>query len=182
MPMPGKPTALVHGVSPCATLEEIYARPENTFVARFIGDPPMNLIRCRPAGRSVRFPGDVTLQLPEGCASSHGPEREGTLGVRAEEFSVAPSDAVATGTLPADIVLSEYLGAETVVEFKRGQRADQAEQSTVAEHDVLQARIPGDVHPTPGAKCRALLDLTNASFSDVGSREPLTVAVREAST
>lgn len=57
---------------------------------------------------------------------------------------------------------------------------DQAEQGTVAEHDVLQARIPGELHLTPGADCTACLDLTNASFFDVDSGERLPVAVSEA--
>ena len=164
------------------TPKEIYDRPANAFVARFIGSPPMNLIRCRLEGRSLRFPGGDTLQLPEGCASPDSPERDVVLGVRAERISVAPSDAVASETLPAHIVLSEYLGAETVVAFKSGRRADQAEQGTVAEHDVLQARIPGELHLTPGADCTVRLDLTNASFFDIDSGERLPVAVPEATT
>jgi multiple sugar transport system ATP-binding protein len=164
------------------TPKEIYDRPANVFVARFIGSPPMNLIRCRLEGRSLRFPGGGTLQLPEGCASPDSPERDVVLGVRAERISVASSDAVASETLPAHIVLSEYLGAETVVAFKSGRRADQAEQGAVAEHDVLQARIPGELHLTPGADCTVRLDLTNASFFDIDSGERLPVAVPEATT
>jgi multiple sugar transport system ATP-binding protein len=162
------------------TPKEIYDRPANTFVARFIGSPPMNLIRCGLDGRSVRFPGGVTLQLPEGCASPDGPAREIVLGVRAEKISVEPTVAVGTGTLPAHVVVSEYLGAETVVAFKPGRRTDEAEQSTVGQHDVLQARIPGELHLTSGADCAVRLDLTNASFFDVDSGERLPVAVPEA--
>ena len=102
------------------------------------------------------------------------------LGVRAEKISVAPSDAVASDTMPAHIIVSEYLGAETVVAFKPGRRADQTEQDTVAEHDLLQARIPGELHLTPGADFTVRLDLTNASFFDVDRGERLPVAVPEA--
>ena len=162
------------------TPKEIYDSPANTFVARFIGSPPMNLIRCRLDGRSLRFPDGVTLKLPEGCASPSAPDRDVLLGVRAEKISVAPSDAVASDTMPAHIIVSEYLGAETVVAFKLGRRADQTEQDTVAKHDLQQARIPGELHLTPGADFTVRLDLTNVSFFDVDSGERLPVAVPEA--
>jgi hypothetical protein len=131
-------------------------------------------------GPSLRFPDGVTLQLPEGCASPSAPDRDVFLGVRAEKMSVAPSDAVASDTMPAHIIVSEYLGAETVVAFKLGRRADQTEQDTVAKHDLQQARIPGELHLTPGADFTVRLDLTNVSFFDVDSGERLPVAVPEA--
>jgi multiple sugar transport system ATP-binding protein len=159
------------------TPKEIYDRPANTFVARFIGSPPMNLIHCELDGRSIRFPDGVTLQLPKGSASPVGPAREITLGVRAEKMSVESAGAVETGTLPARVVVSEYLGAETVVAFKLGRRTDEAAQNTVGRHEVLQARIPGELHLMPGADCAVRLDLTDASFFDVDSGERLPVAV-----
>jgi multiple sugar transport system ATP-binding protein len=161
------------------TPKEIYDNPANTFVARFIGSPPMNLIRCELDGRSVRFPGGVTLQLPAESPSPGGPAREIVLGVRAEKISVEPPAAVGTGTLPAHVVVSEYLGAETVVAFNLGLRTGEPEQSTVGHSNVLQARIPGERHLTPGADCAVRLDLTDASFFDVDSGERLPVTVPE---
>jgi len=160
------------------TPKEIYDRPANTFVARFIGSPPMNLIRCQMDGRSIRFPLGVTLQLPEGCLSPAGPAREVMLGVRAEKISV-DSSGVGSGTLPTHVVVSEYLGAETVVAFRPGRRADAAEHSAVAEHDVLHARIPGELRLMHGDDCAVRLDLAGASFFDIDSGERLPVGVPE---
>jgi ABC-type sugar transport system ATPase subunit len=101
------------------------------------------------------------------------------LGVRAERISVEPPEAVGAETPLAHVVVSEYLGAETVVAFKLGRRTDEPEQSAVGRRDVLQARIPGERHLTPGADCAVRLDLTNASFFDVDSGERLPVAVPE---
>ncbi|ONF43733.1 ABC transporter ATP-binding protein [Marinobacter lutaoensis] len=41
--------------------ETLYSQPQNTFVARFIGNPPMNLIRCGERLLGIR-PEHVTLQ------------------------------------------------------------------------------------------------------------------------
>ena len=67
---------------------EIYARPASTFVASFIGSPPMNLIPTQRDGRDV------------------------LLGVRPEHLEpCAQSDA----TMTVDIDLIEPLGSDTLV-------------------------------------------------------------------
>ena len=43
------------------TPEEVYHRPASTFVASFIGSPPMNLLKNAPGGR----PGTITGIRPE---------------------------------------------------------------------------------------------------------------------
>jgi multiple sugar transport system ATP-binding protein len=161
------------------TPKEIYDRPANTFVARFIGSPPMNLIRCVLDGRSVRFPGDVTLPLPPGCPSPAGPQREVLLGVRAEKVSVVTSPDADGTTLAARAIVSEYLGAETNVAFKLGPHVEQTGSSPVGERDALQARVPGELHLASGAECAVRLDLTDASFFDVDSGDRLPVAEPE---
>ncbi|TDD87642.1 ABC transporter ATP-binding protein [Actinomadura darangshiensis] len=158
------------------TPKEIYDRPANTFVARFIGSPPMNLMDCELDGRSVRFPDGTVLELPEGGAAPDGPARGITLGVRAEKVSVEAADTAKAGALPARVVVSEYLGAETVVAFQLGTRMD--ESGTVGGRDLLHARIPGEVRLAAGDACAVRLDLTDASFfgSDGGGRLPVAAA------
>ena len=79
---------------------ELYARPATTFAAGFIGTPPMNLLPLAPDGRTVAGTGYV---LPRaGC-------RAGLAGIRPESLSLAPSG------LPARVLHSEYLGADTVL-------------------------------------------------------------------
>jgi sn-glycerol 3-phosphate transport system ATP-binding protein len=72
------------------TPEEVYNRPATTFVASFIGSPPMNLIRNSPEGK----PGTI-------------------LGIRPEHFEVVP--AATSGSWPLHVETSEMLGAERLV-------------------------------------------------------------------
>ena len=45
------------------TPEEVYGKPATTFVAGFIGSPPMNLVKGRASGNALVL-GDLTLPLP----------------------------------------------------------------------------------------------------------------------
>ncbi|MEA9390288.1 sn-glycerol-3-phosphate ABC transporter ATP-binding protein UgpC [Acerihabitans sp. TG2] len=70
---------------------EIYDRPVNTFVARFIGSPPMNLLEGRitmQGGRPGVSCGDLWFLLPEKwreAASLQG-DAPVTLGIRPHDF------------------------------------------------------------------------------------------------
>jgi ABC-type sugar transport system ATPase subunit len=111
--------------------EEIYERPETTFVAGFIGVPPMNLLPGhleRHDGRPVAvLPGGATLPL--NAAQVDGdPGRKVFVGLRPEHLEWAPqggTDNMLSG--PASVV--EPLGSDTLVAFDLG------------GHDV-QARLP----------------------------------------
>jgi len=73
---------------------ELYARPANTFVAGFIGSPPMNLFRADAIPLAAR-------------------EAAVTAGVRPEAI-----DIVAEGGIPATVEHVEYLGHETLVHVR----------------------------------------------------------------
>jgi sn-glycerol 3-phosphate transport system ATP-binding protein len=85
--------------------EEVYARPATTFVAGFIGSPPMNLLRGQAEGSSFRIGGEV-LALPN-AAPRKG---ELILGVRPEHQDVDPA-----GLWPLHVEMVEMLGAERIV-------------------------------------------------------------------
>jgi multiple sugar transport system ATP-binding protein len=79
---------------------EIYARPANTFVAGFIGSPPMNLITGSVSAGSFVHPAGTfpVKQQADGKV---------TLGTRPEDIRIAsPADGHLTGT----IFSSELLG------------------------------------------------------------------------
>ncbi|MFN8474746.1 MAG: ABC transporter ATP-binding protein [Anaerolineae bacterium] len=102
---------------------EVYHRPLNAFVAEFLGGPPMNLL-----------PGHVDLEsrvfVVEGAEGAvldvaRLMERIGerlagarTLGIRPEH--VAVSDAPADEAMPADVMVVQRLGAETLVTARLG--------------------------------------------------------------
>jgi sn-glycerol 3-phosphate transport system ATP-binding protein len=93
------------------TPDEVYHRPATTFVAGFIGSPPMNLLQGEADG--TRFStGGGTLVLPAPAP------RNGALllGVRPEH-----ADPAATGwTLKVDVL--EMLGAERLVYCQLGDK------------------------------------------------------------
>jgi sn-glycerol 3-phosphate transport system ATP-binding protein len=92
------------------TPEEVYHRPATTFVAGFIGSPPMNLLEGLADGTRFTI-GSVTLPLPA-SAPRAGPL---LLGVRPEHADLAP-----TGwTLKVEVV--EMLGAERLVYCQLGE-------------------------------------------------------------
>ncbi len=88
----------------------VYDRPLNTFVAGFIGSPPMNLIEGKLGSLGGRFFVEAAgLQLPlEGSVS--GPERRMIYGIRpgALELVEGPAD----GTIAARVEVVEPTGDE----------------------------------------------------------------------
>ena len=89
------------------TPEEVYARPATTFVAGFIGSPPMNLLEGH-ADASRFTVGNLTLALPQSAPRS-GPL---LLGVRPEHADAAPSGAAGW---PLQVEMVEMLGAERLI-------------------------------------------------------------------
>jgi multiple sugar transport system ATP-binding protein len=86
-------------VQQIGTPAEIYNRPANTFVARFIGSPGMNLIPCQYAGGAVLLPGGGRLEAPPQLRRSLDgaglPEGRVTLGFRPEAATVRGSTELA---------------------------------------------------------------------------------------
>ncbi len=107
---------------------ELYEAPANTFVARFIGTPPMNLLPLEHAPRGdgavvAGTPGPIVA--PADCAGM-------TLGVRPEHLSLAIDRGLRVG-----VERIEYLGGDSLVSCRVGSAA-------------LAARVAGAVALAPG--------------------------------
>ncbi len=99
------------------TPEQVYAKPATTFVASFIGSPPMNLIVGRAEGLQFHT-GDQVLALPRPAPRTG----ELLLGLRPEHCELLGPAASASGVgwqLRIEVV--EMLGAERLVYGKLGQ-------------------------------------------------------------
>ena len=90
---------------------EIYARPANTFVAGFIGSPPMNLLTGVLESGGFRH---ESGHVPGIGTGSQGPA---VLGQRPEDLGLCPPDQ---GCLSGKVFSSELLGDATLVAVKLG--------------------------------------------------------------
>jgi sn-glycerol 3-phosphate transport system ATP-binding protein len=114
------------------TPEEVYNRPASTFVASFIGSPPMNLLQHAPG-------------TPEGQI----------LGIRPEHLDITPEIENGGWTLTVDTV--ELLGAERLVHARLGQ-----ESLTLRLDESVPAPQPGSTfHATPRADRLHWFDTTS---------------------
>ncbi|HET6599691.1 MAG TPA: sn-glycerol-3-phosphate import ATP-binding protein UgpC, partial [Burkholderiaceae bacterium] len=95
------------------TPEEVYHQPATTFVAGFIGSPPMNLIRGTAEGTQFRV-GAQVLALPAPAPRSG----DLILGLRPEHIDLE-LDGSATGW-PLEVEALEMLGAERLVYGRLG--------------------------------------------------------------
>ena len=115
------------------TPEQVYGEPASTFVAGFIGSPPMNLMPCTTEGLHVTL-GGQSLPLPVAAPRS-GPL---TLGVRPEHAVMDPQ-----GPWQMQVDLLEMLGAERLVHGRFGTAAGGAAFTLRIEATLVPPR-PGD--------------------------------------
>jgi sn-glycerol 3-phosphate transport system ATP-binding protein len=124
---------------------EIYQKPATTFVATFVGAPPMNLMALRSDEIRTQLAGDSRVA------------EAGILGIRPEDFVLsneAPAGGVALGLMVEAI---ERVGAETFIYGTR-QREEQGVAATPGElppGEVI-VRIPGADAPAIGERIRAI--------------------------
>ena len=127
---------------------DIYQKPATTFVASFIGAPPMNLTPLHGA--------EFGAWAPNGNSAATG----GILGVRPEDLTIT-TDAAPNGGIGYDLTVEaiERVGAETFVYGAR----DGAEQAVAVSAKPgelppgeIIVRIPGQAAPAIGAQIRAV--------------------------
>jgi multiple sugar transport system ATP-binding protein len=90
----------------CDRPQEIYLRPANTFVAGFIGSPPMNLIHARVTDEGADL-GAYTVPIPRETITTLNGDREIVVGLRPDAFTVTGSEG-----LPVRIGVIEIIGSE----------------------------------------------------------------------
>ena len=113
------------------TPDGIYNRPAAKFVAGFTGAPPMNFMPCRigEGGRMLHLPGGVDLPVPARRVAETVRHigRAVTFGLRPEHIAVGVADGADTVRVPAEVMLVEPLGSDTLGLVKLGTGADAGE-------------------------------------------------------
>ena len=108
----------------------LYARPATVFTARFIGTPPMNILKLADGA------GGAVVAGTEGPPLLPGRGAGLLLGVRPEDIVLA-----ASGGLGATIKTIEFLGADSILTCEAGGQS-------------LAVRAPGRVERPAGATVR----------------------------
>jgi sn-glycerol 3-phosphate transport system ATP-binding protein len=121
--------------------EGLYARPATTFVAGFIGTPPMNLLRLADGA------GGAVIRGTDTPVVAALPGRDRLLGLRPEDVRLAP------GGVAARVRDGEYLGADTILTCLVGE-------------EPLKVRAPGRVAVSPGAAVHLAWDARAAHLFD----------------
>ena len=124
---------------------EIYQTPFNTFVAGFLGSPPMNLFHGEidPAGgpRFLLRGGGPALALPAIWAASGSRPGPAVLGIRPENVQLVTDDSRPEGEEghPFRVEVVEPLGNETLLFARAGDQA-------------VTARVGPGLAPKPGSE------------------------------
>jgi multiple sugar transport system ATP-binding protein len=138
---------------------ELYFHPANEFVARFMGDPPMNLFDCeivsgqdRPA---LRLAGAVLpLNGPSARALERRPDARVRLGVRPADIAFVPSpNSAGAPALSCEVLVVEPSERTLVVSL----RADGAD---------FKLKTPADRIIRPGTAAQVRFDLTRLYLFD----------------
>ena len=146
----------------------VYRVPRNTFVAGFIGSPPMNLLEgAIVADGGLRFVakgGALAVPLPAAWRAALDGPRPVILGVRPEDVSLA---ALGMTGVPARVDLVEPLGQELLIYASAGGQE-------------LTARVAPGVRAEVGAELLLGFDPDGLHFFDPDTRERIAVARHQA--
>ena len=139
------------------TPKEVYDKPINTFVAQFIGTPPMNCLAATIStdGNRIEVAGAGTLPLPAGLQARVEPGQAMVVGVRPEHLLA--NDA---GSLVAKVRAVEWLGHECLV-------------SVEVDGQLVALREPGLATYEVGSNLRLSVVATEVHLFDADTTERL---------
>ncbi|WP_204115266.1 ABC transporter ATP-binding protein [Shimia biformata] len=142
---------------------EVFETPANTFVATFIGSPPMNLLSGQIAGGEVAIDGGPKVTLPDQFAGKVQDGQKVILGFRADnlmpEGHAMPMEG-ASAEFEMVVNLSEPLGTETLLFGSLAGKEVQAK--------MLNPRPVAD-----GERLQFQLDLTRCHLFDAETQQSL---------
>jgi multiple sugar transport system ATP-binding protein len=116
------------------TPDEVYARPVNVFVARFVGDPPMNILGCDLEAESlvVHSDGSFQFQIPPQDRSLLSEKLKGgklKVGIRPKDIQLV-AESAETIHAKGRVKDVDTLGQTTVVTIMVGSTETKAKVST----------------------------------------------------
>lgn len=124
---------------------ELYDRPNNLFVAAFIGSPSMNLLKGTITGQGFTTEGGVTWPIGVHPANSEG--MTAVYGIRPEHFRLDPNG------IQAEVVVVEPTGSETQVVARCG-----GQEVTCVFRERIEAKPGETLGITPDTNVTHLFD------------------------
>jgi ABC-type sugar transport system ATPase subunit len=104
--------------------DDIYSRPANVFVGRFVGDPPMNILTCQNKANSLVVENDTAFMIPlsqkdQSLLAKNGDRGRVKLGIRPKDIQLFPG-SIADAHIRGQANEVDTLGQTTVVTVKIG--------------------------------------------------------------
>jgi multiple sugar transport system ATP-binding protein len=131
---------------------DIYLDPANTFVARFIGTPPMNLIEAR-LERGALHIGERKFPLPAHLAGAASGDQPVLVGIRPNALTIVSGGEQA---LAGTVALVEHVGAESVIDVR-------LDHATTAHREEGEGRNE--------------VMITESGYSDLHANDAVSVAI-----
>ena len=142
------------------TPDEIYGRPVNTFVARFVGSPAINFIQAVATDDFGVVIGGAKLPVTPDAAGNWETGRTVTVGIRPEHLQLSLTE---TGGPQAEIEIIEPLGPEKLIWLRF------EDQTLCARVSAEQKFAPGDTVPAgPAARAHPFVR-HNVRHADLAS-------------
>ncbi|CAN7640493.1 ABC transporter ATP-binding protein [Neorhizobium sp. LjRoot104] len=126
------------------TPDEIYNRPANTFVARFVGSPAMNFLEGVVKGDEAIVDGH-TVRIASALSAPLADDCKVIVGIRPEDMVVRTDET--TSGLPVQVDVVEPMGPEKLIWCKRGALALSAKtppSSKVKSGDTIRLGLSED--------------------------------------
>lgn len=134
---------------------DLYNKPENLFVAGFIGAPQMNFFNVTLNGSEITFEDGTVIAVPEGIVKQLDGKSEFILGIRPEHVSI---DKIALDSFPNQVMSKEIhnlerMGNENHVFMK------------VGSSDVI-LKVPSRMTEGLGDELSFMIDINKCHFFD----------------
>ncbi len=129
------------------TPKELYNKPDNLFVAQFIGSPKMNVTDCSSQKGKLKL-GDSQTEVPAADNAVH-------FGIRPEDISIVAAD---DGIITGKVDITEYLGADIFLVIDCG------------EIGKLSVRVDGETEIAPGDHVGLAFENYKSHFFDSGGQ------------
>ena len=150
------------------TPQELYNEPANKFVAGFIGSPAMNFFNVKVDGNRITNSEGLDIAISEGQAKilkeTGYQGKEVIFGIRPEDVSSSPivQEVYPDANVDAEVVVSELLGAETMLYLKLGETE-------------FAARVDARDFHNPGEKVNLTFSVAKGHFFDAETEKRISL-------